>query len=50
MFRLRGCYPLCRSFRMTFDYTNGFLLPDSSAELSERSHDPNHATPAGYHA
>src|SRR5918995_4450982 len=24
MFRLRGCYPLCRSFRMTFDYINSF--------------------------
>src|SRR5215211_3959291 len=24
MFRLRGCYPLCRSFRMTFDYNSSF--------------------------
>ena len=23
-FRLRGCYPLCRSIRMTFDYDNDF--------------------------
>ena len=23
-FRLRGCYPLCRSFRMTFDYDSNF--------------------------
>jgi hypothetical protein len=27
MFRLRGCYPLCRAFRMPFDYINDFLLP-----------------------
>ena len=24
MFRLRGCYPLCRPFRMAFDYINDF--------------------------
>ncbi len=24
MFRLRGCYPLCRPFRMAFDYINNF--------------------------
>ena len=27
MFRLRGCYPLCRAFRMPFDYIGDFLLP-----------------------
>ncbi len=27
MFRLRGYYPLCRAFRMPFDYINDFLLP-----------------------
>src|SRR5207342_3238062 len=26
-FRLRGCHPLCRAFRMPFDYINDFLLP-----------------------
>ena len=50
MFRLRGCYPLCRSFRMTFGYHNSFLLSVSSAELTGWSHDPRYATPAGYHA
>ena len=49
MFRLQGCYLLCRPFRMTFDYIDDFLLPASSAELAESSHDPEHATPAGYH-
>ena len=27
-----------------------FLLPASPAELTEWSHDPTYATPAGYHA
>ena len=26
-----------------------FSLPASSAELTRRSHDPDHTTPAGYH-
>ena len=46
-FRLQGCYLLCRPFRMAFDYDNDFSLPASSAELTGRSHDPEHATPAG---
>jgi hypothetical protein len=28
---------------------NTFSLPASPAELAERSHDPEHTTPAGYH-
>src|SRR5262245_17314572 len=49
-FRLRGCHPLCRAFRMPFSYVGDFLLPASSAELAEWSHNPAHATPAGCHA
>jgi hypothetical protein len=26
-----------------------FLLPATSAEATESSHDPDHTTPAGYH-
>ena len=48
-FRLRGYYPLCRAFRMPFDYNDDFLLPAGSADPTERSHNPGHATPAGYH-
>jgi hypothetical protein len=32
-----------------FDYDTAFSLPESSAEPSEGSHNPAHATPAGYH-
>src|ERR1700730_12918217 len=49
MFRLRGYYPLCRRFRIAFDYTYGFSLADRPADRSEKSHDPAYATPAGYH-
>jgi hypothetical protein len=49
MFRLRGSYPLCRPFRMAFDYIDDFLLPVRSADPTERSHNPDYATPAGYH-
>ena len=49
MFRLRGCYPLCRRFRIAFDYNYGFLLRARPADLTEKSHDPARATPAGYH-
>jgi hypothetical protein len=31
----------------TNDHT--FSLPDTPAEVPERSHDPDHTTPAGYH-
>ena len=48
-FNLQGCYLLRRPFRMTFDYAHDFSLPDRPAERSERSHNPHHATPAGYH-
>src|SRR5213076_3403517 len=27
LFRLQGCYLLCRAFRMPFDYSDDFLLP-----------------------
>ena len=50
MFRLRGSYPLCRPFRMAFNYNTNFLLPSRTAVLKEQSHNPTHATPAGYHA
>src|SRR5690606_4411362 len=49
-FRLRGCYPLCRPFRMAFVYDADFLLPASSSALTEKSHNPDTATPDGYHA
>ena len=47
-FRLRGCHPLCRRFPGVFGYSNDFLLPARSAALAGRSHNPGHATPAGY--
>ena len=47
-FRLRGCHPLCRRFPGVFGYPNDFLLPARSAALAGRSHNPGHATPAGY--
>jgi hypothetical protein len=49
MFRLQGYYLLCRPFRMAFGYTNDFLLRAKAAAMTGRSHDPEHATPAGYH-
>src|SRR3954463_3641913 len=49
LFRLQGYYLLCRPFRMAFDYSNDFLLRAETAVSTERSHDPEHATPAGYH-
>src|SRR5918998_454069 len=49
LFRLQGCYLLCRPFRMAFDYSSDFLLRAGAAAPTERSHDPEHATPAGYH-
>src|SRR5437016_3455025 len=48
-FRLRGYYPLCRPFRMVFGYRCDFLLRAGSADPTERSHNPEYATPAGYH-
>src|SRR5579859_1754804 len=39
-FRLRGYYPLCRRFRIAFDYATGFLLCTRPADLIEKSHDP----------
>ena len=47
-FRLRGCHPLCRRFPGVFGYSSDFLLPARSAALAGRSHNPDHATPAGY--
>jgi hypothetical protein len=49
-FRLRGCYPLCRPFRMAFAYHADFLLSARAPARTERSHDPGTATPGGYHA
>jgi hypothetical protein len=46
-FRLQGCYLLCRPVRRTFGYGDDFSLPASPAGLAERSHNPDHATPAG---
>src|SRR5674476_365701 len=34
---------------MPFDYDATFCLPGSAAALPERSHNPDDATPAGYH-
>ena len=48
-FRLRGLYPLCRPIRMAFAYHIDFLLSDRSPERSERSLNPDTATPGGYH-
>ena len=47
-FHLRGCHPLCRRFPDVFGYSDDFLLPARSAALAGRSHNPGHATPAGY--
>src|SRR5262249_16561367 len=47
-FRLRGCHPLCRRFPGVFGYSDDFLLPARSAALAGRSHNPGHATPAGF--
>jgi hypothetical protein len=41
MFRLRGCYPLCRAFRMPFDYINDFLLPVGCQIRLNRPTTPN---------
>ena len=49
MFRLRGCYPLCRAFRMPFDYIGDFLLPAGMSVPTELSHNPEYATPDSYH-
>ena len=49
-FRLQGCYLLCLPIRMAFTYECDFLLRVRSADLTERSHNPGYATPAGYHA
>ena len=49
-FRLRGRYPLCRPFRMAFAYHTDFLLSARSSARTERSLNPDTATPDGYHA
>ena len=49
-FRLRGSYPLCRPFRMAFDYDKHFLLAASPPELTKQSHNPTTATTGVYHA
>ncbi len=48
VFRLRGSHPLRRPIRMTFDYTNDFSLPATAAAMTRKSHNPAHATPAGF--
>src|SRR4051812_45329184 len=48
-FRLRGYYPLCRAFRMPFDYNSSFLLSVEVSAPTEWSHNPDHATPDSYH-
>ena len=49
MFRLQGCYLLCRAFRMPFDYNSDFLLPIKMSVSKEWSHNPEYATPDSYH-
>ena len=49
-FRLQGCYLLCRPFRMAFAYHADFLLSVRAPARTEGSHDPDTATPGGYHA
>src|ERR1700722_2668213 len=49
-FRLQGYHLLCRRFPYVFDYQCDFLLLAGSAAPAKWSHNPDHATPAGYHA
>ena len=49
-FRLRGSYPLCRPFRMAFNYAMNFLLLEGLVAPSEQSHNTAYATPTSYHA
>ena len=44
-----GVTPSVPGLSRPFDYDTTFSLPASSAEPAERSHNPAHATPAGYH-
>src|ERR1700691_1008747 len=48
-FRLQGYHLLRRRFPSVFGYPCDFLLPARTAVLTEWSHNPDHATPAGYH-
>ena len=41
MFRLQGCYLLCRAFRMPFDYNSDFLLPVGCQIRLNRPTTPN---------
>src|SRR6266516_116415 len=44
-----GGVTLCAdAFQNVFGYSDDFLLPARSAALAGRSHNPDHATPAGY--
>src|SRR6266702_2645570 len=44
-----GGVTLCAdAFQNVFGYSDDFLLPARSAALAGRSHNPGHATPAGY--
>ena len=44
-----GVTPSVPGLSRPFDYDTAFSLPGSSAEQPEGSHNPAHATPAGYH-
>jgi hypothetical protein len=44
-----GVTPSVPGLSRPFDYDTAFSLPAGSAEPAERSHNPAHATPAGYH-
>ena len=46
-FRLRGFHPLCRAIQDPSTTTRLYQLLDGPAEPSARSHNPQHATPAG---
>ena len=44
-----GLSPSTVQLSNCFDFTSGFLLCTPPADGIERSHNPNYATPAGYH-
>lgn len=47
--RVRGYHPLRRDFPVHFNFIHGFLLCVTSADMTQRPHNPHTATPAGYH-
>jgi hypothetical protein len=46
---LRDYHPLRYGFPTDFTFNKAFSLCNRPAERFESSHNPNHATPAGYH-